>query len=114
MRDEFLNKTLFTSLAHARETVAAWAEYYNDERPHSSLSYATPAAYAAELRLAASQPLATSPTMATTHAAFWSPLDEEPGSRQNWKTWEWNANAFDIPRPAPVPYCRFHARAKPV
>ena len=59
MRDELLNETLFTSLAHARETVAAWADDYNAERPHSSLGYATPAAYAAGFRLAASRPLAT-------------------------------------------------------
>ena len=59
MRDELLNETLFTSLAHAREAVAAWADDYNAERPHSALGYATPAAYAAGLRLAASQPVAT-------------------------------------------------------
>jgi putative transposase len=59
MRDELLNETLFTSLAHAREAVAAWADDYNAERPHSALAYATRAAYAARLRLAASQPVAT-------------------------------------------------------
>ena len=59
MRDELLNETLFTSLAHAREAVAAWADDYNAERPHSALGYATPAAYAAGLRLAASRPVAT-------------------------------------------------------
>ena len=59
MRDELLNETLFTSLAHAREAVAAWVDDYNAERPHSSLGYATPAAYAAGLRLAASRPVAT-------------------------------------------------------
>ena len=59
MRDEMLNKRLFTSLAHAREAVAAWADEYNAERPHSSLGDATPAAYAAGLRLAATQPVTT-------------------------------------------------------
>lgn len=59
MRDELLNETLFTSLAQAREAVAAWADDYNAERPHSSLGYATPAAYATGLRLAASRPVAT-------------------------------------------------------
>ncbi len=49
MRDELLNETLFTSLAHARTTVAAWVHNYNTERPHSSLGYATPAAFAAEI-----------------------------------------------------------------
>ena len=50
MRDELLNETLFTSLAHAREKIAAWADDYNTRRPHSSLGYATPAAFATELK----------------------------------------------------------------
>ena len=49
MRDELLNETLFLSLDHARVVIAAWAEDYNQERPHSSLGYQTPAAFAAEL-----------------------------------------------------------------
>ena len=49
MRDELLNETLFTSLAHARVEIAAWIEEYNRERPHSVLGYATTAAFAAEL-----------------------------------------------------------------
>lgn len=59
MREELLNETLFTTLAHAREAVASWADDYNAERPHSALGYATPAAYAAGLRLAASRAVAT-------------------------------------------------------
>ncbi len=50
MRDELLNETLFTSLALAREKIAIWAEDYNTGRPHSSLGYATPAAFAADLK----------------------------------------------------------------
>ena len=50
MRDELLNETLFTSLAHAREKIAAWTHDYNTGRPHSSLGYATPAAFAADLK----------------------------------------------------------------
>ena len=49
MRDELLNETLFLSLAHARVEIAAWVEDYNRVRPLSSLGYATPAAFAAEL-----------------------------------------------------------------
>ena len=49
MRDKLLNETLFTSLAHARATVAAWVRDHNTERPHSWLNYATPAAFAAEI-----------------------------------------------------------------
>ena len=50
MRDELLNESLFTSLAHAREKIAIWADDYNTGRPHSSLGYATPAAFAADLK----------------------------------------------------------------
>lgn len=49
MRDELLNETLFMSIGHAREKIAAWIDDYNAVRPHSSLGYATPAAFAAEL-----------------------------------------------------------------
>ena len=49
MRDELLNETLFLSLDHARVVISTWAEDYNHERPHSSLGYNTPAAFAAEL-----------------------------------------------------------------
>jgi putative transposase len=49
MRDELLNETLFMSMGHAREKIAAWVDDYNTGRPHSSLGYATPAAFAAEL-----------------------------------------------------------------
>ncbi|MPZ16077.1 MAG: transposase [Chloroflexi bacterium] len=49
MRDELLNESLFFGLEHARSTVAEWAEDYNTARPHSSLAYQTPAAFAAGL-----------------------------------------------------------------
>uniref|UniRef100_UPI00291677E3 integrase core domain-containing protein n=1 Tax=Bradyrhizobium sp. SZCCHNR2023 TaxID=3057380 RepID=UPI00291677E3 len=49
MRDEFLNETLFFGLDDARRKLAAWVTDYNGERPHSSLKYQTPAAYAAIL-----------------------------------------------------------------
>ena len=50
MRDELLNETLFKSMGHAREKITAWADDYNTGRPHSSLGYATPAAFAADLK----------------------------------------------------------------
>ena len=46
MRDELLNETLFFSLDQARTIISAWVEDYNTTRPHSSLAYQTPAAYA--------------------------------------------------------------------
>ncbi|WP_087718344.1 MULTISPECIES: IS3 family transposase [Salinicola] len=50
MRDELLNETLFHNLAQARVVISAWADDYNTERPHSALSYKTPAAYARALK----------------------------------------------------------------
>ncbi|MCG7602289.1 IS3 family transposase [Halomonas sp. McH1-25] len=52
MRDELLNETLFRNLAHARVVIAAWANDYNTERPHSALDYQTPVAYAQTLTAA--------------------------------------------------------------
>lgn len=48
MRDELLNETLFFMLDQTWRAVAEWIEDYNTERPHSSLVYETPAAYAAK------------------------------------------------------------------
>ena len=41
LRDEFLNETLFPSLAWARAALAAWRQDYNNERPHSRLGWRT-------------------------------------------------------------------------
>ena len=46
LRDELLNETLFSSLAHAREVLSLWKDDYNIVRPHSGLGNLTPAAYA--------------------------------------------------------------------
>jgi putative transposase len=46
LRDELLNETLFTSLAHARAVLDAWKDDYNTVRPHSSLGNLPPATYA--------------------------------------------------------------------
>jgi transposase InsO family protein len=47
MRDELLNESLFLGLADARKAISAWVADYNNSRPHSSLDYTTPAAFAA-------------------------------------------------------------------
>jgi putative transposase len=49
MRDELLNETLFFGLDHARQVISEWVADYNTGRPHSSLAYQTPAAFAAQL-----------------------------------------------------------------
>ncbi|MEH7845959.1 IS3 family transposase [Rhizobium laguerreae] len=83
LRDEFLNETLFSSLAHARSALSNWRSDYNDQRPHSGLGWLTPAEFAqtinprrdAVLRSrngSAPQPAATEPTTATKNR--WSEL----------------------------------------
>ena len=46
LRDELLNETLFSSLAHARAALAEWRLDYNTVRPHSSLGNLSPVDYA--------------------------------------------------------------------
>ena len=50
LRDECLNASWFQNLFDARRKIAAWRKEYNEERPHSSLGYRTPAAFAAAVR----------------------------------------------------------------
>ena len=49
LRDELLSETLFASLSHARATPEDWCCDYNERRPHSSLGWLTPVAYAQTL-----------------------------------------------------------------
>jgi transposase InsO family protein len=49
MRDELLNESLFIDLDQARRLIGAWVADYNTARPHSSLGYKTPVAYAGTL-----------------------------------------------------------------
>jgi putative transposase len=49
VRDELLNESLFLDLDRARQMIAGWVADYNTRRPHSSLGYKTPAAYAENL-----------------------------------------------------------------
>ena len=48
LRDECLRVSWFGNLFEARRKIAAWREEYNEERPHSSLGYRTPAEFARE------------------------------------------------------------------
>ena len=45
-RDECLNTNWFMSLEDASEKIARWKNDYNEFRPHSALTYQTPAEYA--------------------------------------------------------------------
>jgi putative transposase len=50
LRDECLNEHWFRSLRHAQKIIAAWRRDYNEQRPHSSLGYKTPAQFAVSQR----------------------------------------------------------------
>ena len=49
-RDELLDRELFTSVLEAKVLVREYKQEYNQQRPHSSLNYQTPAAFAATVR----------------------------------------------------------------
>jgi transposase InsO family protein len=49
VRDEVLSIEAFDSLLEARTVIEDWKEIYNHQRPHSSLGWKPPAAYAASL-----------------------------------------------------------------
>ena len=46
LRDECLNTHWFLSLDDARSKIEAWRRHYNEDRPHTSLGYQTPAEFA--------------------------------------------------------------------
>ena len=47
LRDEHLNLNHYDTLLEARIGITDWKNDYNHDRPHSSLGYLAPAAYAA-------------------------------------------------------------------
>jgi len=49
LRDECLNETWFTSLAHAKAVIEDWRREYNEQRPKKSLGGLTPASYAKQM-----------------------------------------------------------------
>lgn len=55
LRDELLNETLFRSLPQARVVLETWRRDYNAERPHSSLGWLTPLAFAAHWQAPSAQ-----------------------------------------------------------
>jgi transposase InsO family protein len=70
-RDEFLALEVFDNLRSARQLSSQWQDAYNTQRPHSSLNYQTPSAYAASLTSTPARQTGAAPT--TT--AITSPLD---------------------------------------
>ena len=47
LRDELLERELFAGLVEAKVLSEIWRRHYNEQRPHSSPRYETPAAFAA-------------------------------------------------------------------
>jgi transposase InsO family protein len=68
LRDELLDREAFATVAEARGLLEAWRHAYNNERPHGSLGYKTPAAFAAELAAASAARVAV-PDPAPRYAA---------------------------------------------
>ena len=50
LRDECLNEHWFRNLHQAQKIISAWRRDYNEQRPHSSLDYLTPAEFAVNQR----------------------------------------------------------------
>ena len=49
LREECLRVSWFENLFDARRKIADWRKDYNEQRPHSSLGYQTPAEFAAAM-----------------------------------------------------------------
>ncbi|MBA3366906.1 MAG: transposase [Actinobacteria bacterium] len=55
VRDEVLSVEAFDSVLEAQTVINDWKDLYNHKRPHSSLGWRAPAAYAANLILEAKE-----------------------------------------------------------
>ena len=53
LRDEHLDRELFTSLLEAQVVTEDWRIHYNESRPHGALGYMTPKEFAARCAQAA-------------------------------------------------------------
>ena len=51
LRDELLNREIFTTLTEAKVLIEEWRKEYNQVRPHSSLGYKPPAPEAKMLKV---------------------------------------------------------------
>lgn len=72
LRDELLNAEVFADVREAKALAASWRHEYDHHRPHSSLGYLPPAAFAAACRQAPPlrlAPLACAPSPACTRRA---------------------------------------------
>ncbi len=77
-RDELLDRELFLSLADARWVVDRWRLDYNHHRPHSSLDYQTPAAFAARCAASAPERASATPQLSPPLQQHSGPLTKDP------------------------------------
>lgn len=63
LRDELMNCEVFTNLTEAEALGRAWRKDYNEQRPHSSLGYRTPAEFAATCAASDRAPAAPTPSL---------------------------------------------------
>jgi putative transposase len=69
-RDECLSLEWFRSRAEAKAVIEAWRQHYNEVRPHSSLGYLTPAAFAAKIGEQDAAPAQATGRTAAVYGAF--------------------------------------------
>jgi putative transposase len=81
LRDELLNETLFSSLAHARAALSSWRTDYNGLRPHSQLGWQTPSEFASTFYPRRALALRSANGSAPTPAA--SPATTDDSNRQS-------------------------------
>lgn len=77
LRDELLNAEMFADLREAKSLAARWRNDYNHRRPHSSLGYLTPAAFAAQCGRKASGALPPNPRQGLCP---WTPASSPPAN----------------------------------
>lgn len=86
-RDECLSLEWFRSRAEAKVVIENWRAHYNQVRPHSSLGYLTPAAFAAMLSEQHAEPAQATGRDAALHRGF-APRPVAPPSREGQTTAE--------------------------
>jgi putative transposase len=72
-RDECLSLEWFRSRAEAKVVIETWRRHYNEVRPHSSLGYLTPAAFAAKVRAEDAAPADVTGRSAAVHGGLRAP-----------------------------------------
>jgi len=113
MRDELLNETLFFDLDDARAKIANWIADYNLQRPHSSLKYLTPAAYAAHLT-ATDDRLRNLDQLRRSPVAPPAPLGlQNPETLCRWMKPQWQVTVFRLGWPKFCSDCNRAAASRP-